>query len=419
MYIRHQPLFSFETLQEYQPKTRLALLFETLDLHPCLKELPAKSIRGPKGYCGYALLRALVAKQLFQIPTFTLLVERLAQDLSFAYDCGFRIGDSRPSVATFSRFYQRLSQIGALEKLFESLVTEAMEQHIIQADVVAIDASQINAYEKARPKKQLTDDGFSANWGAKRDTHGNQITWFGYKLHLAIDTRSELPLSLTVTPAHRHDSTQAIPLMEQLPVKPQAYCLDMGYDVKSIYEYAHSQGAKAIVPLNRRGEIEPPAGFDANRTPVCSMGYPMVYWGADAKRGELKFRCPHVCGKVECPQRSCWCSTSDYGMVVKCKIADDLRGHSLPHRGSRNWKELYNLRTSVERVFSRLKEMLGADSLKVRGLQKVRAHLTLCWCLVLGYKCGHKNVESVKLKARKDVSNIEQAVYRRIQNDGR
>ena len=39
--------------------------------------------------------------------------------------------------------------------------------------------------------------------------------------------------------------------------------------------------------------------------------------------------------------------------------------------------------------------------------------------LVLGYKCGHKNVESVKLKARKDVSNIEQAVYRRIQSDGR
>ena len=380
MYIRHQPLFSFETLQEYQPKTRLGLLFETLDLHPCLKELPAKSIRGPKGYCGYAMLRSLVAKQLFQIPTFTLLVERLAQDLSFAYDCGFRIGDARPSVATFSRFYQRLSQTGALGKLFESLVSQATQQTIVQADVVAIDASQINAYEKAHPKKQLTDDGFSANWGAKRDTHGNQINWFGYKLHLAIDARSELPLSLTVTPAHRHDSTQAIPLMEQLPVKPEAYCLDMGYDVTAIYEYAHSQGAKTIIPLNRRGEKEPPAGFDANRTPVCSMGYPMVYWGADAKRGELKFRCPHICGKVECPQGSSWCSSSNYGMVVKCKIADDLRGHSLPHRSSRNWKELSNLRTSVERVFSRLKEMLGADSLKVRGLQKVRAHLTLCWC---------------------------------------
>ena len=382
MYIRHQPLFSFETLQEYQPKTRMALLFETLDLHPCLKELPAKAIRGPKGFSSNAMLRALLAKQLYQIPTFSLLVERLERDLSFAYDCGFRICDSRPSVATFSRFYQRLSQTGALGKLFESLVAQAMEKEIIQADVVAIDASQINAYEKARPKKQLTDVETAATWGAKRDTHGNQITWFGYKLHVAVDARSELPLSLTVTPAHRHDSTQAIPLIEQLPVQPQAYCLDMGYDTHPIYEKVHSRGAKAIIPLNRRGEKQPPAGLDENRTPVCSMGYPMVYWGADAKRGELKFRCPHVCGKVNCPQGSAWCSSSNYGMVIKRKITEDLRSFSLPHRTSRNWKELYNLRTSVERVFSRLKELLGANALKVRGIKKVTAHLTLC-CIVL------------------------------------
>ncbi len=69
-------------------------------------------------------------------------------------------------------------------------------------------------------------------------------------------------------------------------------------------------------------------------------------------------------------------------MVMKCKIKDDLRSYSLPHRASRKWKELYYLRTSVERGFSRLKEMLGTNSLKVRGLQKVTAHLTLC-CIVL------------------------------------
>ena len=91
MYIRHQPLFSFETLLEYQPKTRLALLFEILDFHPCLKALPAKSIRGPKGFSAESMLRALVAKQLYQIPTFSQLVERLEQDLSFAYDCGFSL----------------------------------------------------------------------------------------------------------------------------------------------------------------------------------------------------------------------------------------------------------------------------------------------------------------------------------------
>lgn len=382
MYIRHQPLFSFETLQEYQPKSRLTLLFETLDLHPCLKELPAQSIRGPKGFSRSAMLHALLAKQLYQIPTFTLLVERLERDLSFAHDCGFRICDARPSVATFSRFYHHLSQTGALGKLFESLVRQGLEKELIQTGAIAIDASQINAYEKARPRKHLTEEETAATWGAKRDTDGNKITWFGYKLHVAVDAQSELPLSLTVTPAHRNDSTQAIPLMEQLPIQPQVYCMDMGYDITPIYEKAHRLGAKAIIPLNRRGEIEPPAGLDENRTPVCSMGYPMVYWGADAKRGELKFRCPHVCGKVNCPQGSSWCSSSSYGMVVKRKITEDARSVSLPHRTSRKWKELYNLRTSVERVFSRLKELLGANSLKIRGLQKVTAHLTLC-CIVL------------------------------------
>ena len=383
MYIRHQPLFSFETLLEYQPKTRLALLFEILDFHPCLKALPAKSIRGPKGFSAESMLRALVAKQLYQIPTFSQLVERLEQDLSFAYDCGFSLCEARPSIPTFSRFFQRLSQTGALEALFDSLVQRVRDEHLVTGEAVAIDSSQIDAYEHAQPKSKLPDDDNTATWGAKRDTHGNQITWFGYKLHVAVDAKSELPLSLVVTPAHRHDSTQAIPVMDRLPFQPQAYCLDMGYDTKQIYDRIQGRGAKAIIPLNRRGEQQPPAGLDENRTPVCSMGYPMVYWGADSKRGELKFRCPHVCGKVNCPQGSAWCSSSNYGLVVKQKVAKDPRSFCLPHRTSRNWKELYNLRTSVERVFSRLKGYLGANALKVRGIKKVTAHLTLCCILLL------------------------------------
>lgn len=45
--------------------------------------------------------------------------------------------------------------------------------------------------------------------GAKRDTHGNQLTWFGYKLHLAVDTASELPIAIQITPANRHDANNA------------------------------------------------------------------------------------------------------------------------------------------------------------------------------------------------------------------
>lgn len=72
--------------------------------------------------------------------------------------------------------------------------------------------------------------------------------------------------------------------------------------------------------MNLRGEKEPPEGFTKERVPLCSAGYEMVYWGYDAKRKELKYRCPHVCGKVDCVQGSQWCSASNYGMVKKYKL---------------------------------------------------------------------------------------------------
>ena len=382
MYIRHNSLFSFDILMKYQPKTRLAIVFESIDLHPFLKALPEKSVRGPKGYSSSALIKAVLAMRLCSIPTVTSLVERLKTDLLFRYDCGFSTDQSVPSSATYSRFLQKIADTEGLEKLFSALVDTACTDQLIAGEVVAIDASAIDAYEKPVPRKQLKDDGHHATWGAKLDTHGNQHTWFGYKLHLAVDTASELPIAIKVTPANRNDATQAIPLMEAIKNQPKYYCMDMGYDTKDIYQAARSFKSQAIIPLNRRGEKIPPEGMDENRTPVCSMGYSMVYWGCEKDRGILKFRCPHVCGKVECPNGSAWCSESNYGLVVKKKVEEDPRSFCTPHRGTREWEKLYNQRTSVERVFSRLKEHLSANSTRTRGIHKVTSHLLLC-CIAL------------------------------------
>ena len=115
------------------------------------------------------------------------------------------------------------------------------------------------------------------------------------------------------------------------------------------------------------------------RSPVCSAGYRMVYWGAG------KFRCPHVLGKVDCPFGSNWCSSSNYGHTVKTKVKDDPRRFSNPHRNSRNWTLLYHKRTAVERVNSRLKNHLGLEIFKVQGIDKVLVHMLLSnICLVSG-----------------------------------
>ncbi|MGI5911597.1 MAG: transposase [Syntrophomonadaceae bacterium] len=39
------------------------------------------------------------------------------------------------------------------------------------------------------------------------------MTWFGYKLHLAVDTASELPVAFELTPANINDDILVQPLL--------------------------------------------------------------------------------------------------------------------------------------------------------------------------------------------------------------
>lgn len=371
---------------ELELKERLNLFFSTLNLWPYLKGLRSELPQGAKGYPRDAILRALLAAPLVGISTFTGLVERLESDIRFRYQCGFGIGKV-PSIATFSRIFSKITEAELVEKLFNALVEECRQKGILEGNVVAIDSTAVDAYEKKQSKSRSNQTA-NADWGAKKDSFGNTITWFGYKLHLAVDADSELPIAFEVTPANVNDGEIGTVLIEKAAssiedsrLKPHYYVMDAGYDQNKNYEAAHQAYAQAIIPLNPRNEKIPPAGMLSNGTPVCSMGYEMVYWGAD--KNILKFRCPHVLGKVDCPYGSCWCTDSNYGLVKKVNIRDDLRRYSNPHRNTRRWEELYDKRTSVERVNSRLKEYLTANRLHVWGINKVKTHLLLNMIVLL------------------------------------
>lgn len=138
-------------------------------------------------------------------------------DLRFRYQCGLRLGRRAPSIATLSLVFAELTTKGLVKRLFEDLVTRCKEEGIIDGSHVAIDSAAIHAYEKKQPKRKSELTG-NANWGAKFDSFGNKVKWFGYKLHLAVDTASELPIALSVTPAHVNEGDMAPALME-LPIR--------------------------------------------------------------------------------------------------------------------------------------------------------------------------------------------------------
>lgn len=323
MYIQQKCLFSFEEILKFQPKSKLEMILSELSFDNLVLKLNNRhTSRGPKGYPIHALINSYIAMQVERIPTLKDLSEKLKTNPILRYSCGFELLGKTPSPATLSRFLDKISRTTELESEFYNVIDKAISLGLIDGSEIAIDSTKIDAYEKSQPKKKLKNDGISANWGSKNDTDGNQIKWFGYKLHILCDSKSELPLSILLSPASYYDGELAIPLIKKYlkrysgVLNTQYYSMDSGYDQVKNYNYIINEvKATPIIAYNKRGQYAPAEGFNEEFKPICSMGYPLTYWGKDGNY--LKYRCPHAVGKIECPQGTCWCSNSNYGYCKK------------------------------------------------------------------------------------------------------
>ena len=155
MYIQQNPLFSFNELMSFQPKSRLELIFSKIDLTPALAALPKISAFGPNGYSQQALLLALIAKVILQIPTLSALVTQLQENILLRFVCGFNLIGRTPSIATFSRFYAKITTAEAMDVFFRSLVSKGLTANVIHKKIVAIDSSSIESYEHYQKRLRM------------------------------------------------------------------------------------------------------------------------------------------------------------------------------------------------------------------------------------------------------------------------
>ena len=310
--------------------------------------------------------------------------------------CGFS-KDNLPGEDALGRFLRKLvAHQGLLEECFAGLVEKLRQSLPGFGAKLAVDATDIEAYANGHRKSPSDPD---ASWGVKGATQGSGkesaakskerdlYRWFGYKLHLIVDALYELPIAFTVTPANENDTTQMKPLLKRAALdkpgrKPQAVIADKGYDSKDncLMIFKDCQTAP-IIPLVERAGWESPDICNAKGTPTCGCGLEMVYWGRDGKY--LKYRCPQAVGKAKCCCRFP-CTASSYGYVLKLPIMkEDPRRHvPVPHE-SKKWARLYRMRTAVERVNSRVKDLLGLRKITLRGIAKVTLRSLLSLLVML------------------------------------
>jgi len=401
MHIIQAPLFDFEEFITVKNNDRLSIVLEALPSEKLIIALENEHWTGRKGNPARGMWSALIAGVLNRCDSIADVIRLLHSDKNIRMICGFS-KDTVPSEDAFYRFLKKLLKHELLlEECFKGLVERLRQLLPDFGAKLAVDSTDIVAFSNGNRKEASDKD---ARWGAKEASHHvkskaraekekkDLYWWFGYKLHLLIDAVYELPIAFTVTPANASDSTQMEPLLKKAAVnkperKPDVVIADKGYDSKGNCQLIyHDYHAAPIIPMIERPGWETPDICNAKGTPTCACGLPMVYWGRDGKY--LKYRCPDAVGKAKCPSRF-KCTASRYGYVLKLPVMkEDPRRHVPVPRETKKWARLYRMRTAVERVNSRVKELLGLGKITLRGIPKVTVRSLLSLLVMLAAAVG-------------------------------
>lgn len=409
MHIIQAPLFDFEAFIADKGNDRLTMILEAIPAERLIAALEREHWTGRKGYSVRGMWSALIAGVLYQCESVVAVARLLERDKDVRMVCGFS-KDNLPGEDALERFLKKLVRHEKLlEECFTGLVERLRELLPGFGAKLAVDSTDIEAYSNGHRKNPSDSD---ARWGAKgaghhggpkanseaggkagvgKDKKRDLYWWFGYKLHMVVDAVYELPVSFIVTPANEAETSQMKALLakavpEKSKARLEAVITDKGYDSQDNCRLVFGEyKAAPIIPIREREGAQQPDICNAKGTPTCSCGLEMAYWGRDGNY--LKYRCPEAAGKGKCQSRFN-CTDSPYGYVLKLPIMQDPRRHPPVPRETKKWKRLYRLRTSVERVNSRVKELLGLGQITVRGIAKVTARSFLSLLVMLAAAVG-------------------------------
>lgn len=341
----------------------IANLLDSPEIGRLIADLEATRWTGRPGYPIRALVGLTLAKSLYAIPTWTKTVALVREHWALQRALGCE--GNPPSVYAAYRFQEKLrGNREMVERCIDGVVASLKEKLPSYGTGLAIDASDMPAY--ANGQRYLSKGGkererFSdpdASWGHRSAVSTRKGGGFyGYRLHAAVCTATDLPVAWAVETARDHETLSVSPLLDTARRRgalADTAALDKGYDNNRVYAELAERDCLPLIPLRQTAAVK----NGDHLPPACSHGV-WTFAGSDRKRGAAKWRCP----TGECAPASTWRKAS--------------RLHPLIPRETKRWKAAYRKRAAVEREFGRLKTQWGLKPLRVRGLDRVRLHADL------------------------------------------
>lgn len=414
---------------------RLRLVLSVIPDELLMLALEARRGRGRDDYPVRPVWNSILAGVVYGHLSVASLRRELLRNGELRKLCGFNpcLGAKAvPTDSAYTHFLDSLlEQEAQIRAMFHRLV-DKLERHLPDLGrTLAIDGKALPSFGRPRKKDEpvrLRTDGQpdrradpDADWGVKTkrgvDSSGKAWEkvsyWFGFELHLLVDSQHELPVDYKVTRASAPEIPELLPLVQETKElhpgvieKAKELSGDKGYDSTDNNERLFDEhGIRPVIDKRsdwKTGDETRPLHEDRVDTVVYDVKgavkcvcpetgevRPMEPWGYEPDRRCLKYRCPAAVGEYPCRGRDrCPGAQSTYGKVVRIPLDKDRRLFTPIARDSDSWVKAYARRTAVERVNSRIDRVLGFELHTTRGLVKMTTRVGLALVVVLGMALG-------------------------------
>jgi IS5 family transposase len=265
--------------------------------------------RPPRNPLG--LFKAHIVRRVKHIPSDRMLVRQMWKDPRLKKICDIETNEPPYGIAVLSRFRSKVGP-ERLSKIVNQAVEVLVASGRIKGEALALDSTFIKAYSRRNLDNRTGYSDPEARIG--RSAKAKDL---GYRLHLAVDVKSELPLAIIVVSANENEKKHSIPLFLKASeyVKPLKLLADAQYSAANLRETALAIGTLPVIP------------------------YP---------------------------------KNQSKGVRGILRVDRKFRSH-----GPEIFKRAYKKRVAVERVFSRLKNLTGLTLHNLRGLAKMTFHCQL------------------------------------------
>jgi hypothetical protein len=246
-----------------------------------------------------------------------MLVRQMWKDPRLKKICDIEANQQPYGIVVLSRFRTKVRP-ERLARIMDEAVKVLVEKGRIKGEALALDSTFIKAYSRRNLDNRT---GYSDP--ESRVGRAVKAKDLGYRLHLAVDVKSELPIAMKLVSANENEKKHSIsPFMKASEhVKPRKLLADSQCSASDLRQTAVENGALPVIPYPKNQR--------------------------KGARGILR-------------------------------VNKKFRSHD-PQR----LKAAYKKRAAIERVFSRVKNLASLTQHGLRGQAKITFHAQLCIIITL------------------------------------